>query len=424
MQLLHALADGVFADTLILFSTLVLAGHLLAGRQPAFAASRAMSVAIAWIAVFVGLAAIAESVAVVDGLFAVLTSRDEEGGATLLGPILDAEDGYDHAQSIALLLAVAVNVVWARTSRARYLFLNPLHLLLATALLLALFSQANASPYVAVPITAFVVGSAAAWLPYLAEGPLALGGRPFALGTFHTLLLGGARWAGARFAGGPKEGAFDLDAEDLARSPLLFAAVLVGGVAAFLALVVGPEKSTTVLQGATLLHILPSAGSTYYALGGLFVGFELAAGLWVLLLALPRVVAAVNAAAPGLARLAPGSKPALDAIFVLPDAPRAAVSGFLLSLAGGLLGFYIAGAMGLAASAPGVLTAMTAGGAAGVLADRAGGRRGLMIAASAHGLVLSILVALGATLASDAIAVELGDVSVLGAVLSLVLKPF
>jgi len=308
---------------------------------------------------------------------------------------------------------------------------------LGTALVLVLFMRADVSPSVAVPIAAGLIGSAMAWLPYLASFrvPLMSPGNGVELGSLHTGLLLGVGLLAKKLGSGARSGRSKGDDAIGLRSPIVVSGLIVAAVALLLAVNAGESTTDGALHGVGVLSLVPSIGSSYYLIGAVMLGLIFAVGLWIVVAALPWITEGVAAAISGFGKLVPGMKPALDAVFLLGEAPRTAVVGFLLSLAGGTIGYYLFGWMGLSAVVPGMVVALSAGhlvcgGAAAVIAERVGGRRAFWILAPAHGLVLSFLVALAQTASAGVgqagvgAAAELSDLSVVGAVLGGILRLF
>ncbi len=441
MRLLHMIVDGILSDTLLIFPLLVFVGLLLADRSFPKAIAGALTVLLGWIGLLIGLHVMLKAVGSVDMLAGHLFGWAQgEPTRAVLAPRLEVKGAFAHAQAATVLLAFVVNILWARLSPARYLFLNPIHVLLGSALLLILFLRAGANPYVAVPIVSLLIGSAMAWLPYLANRPYVLmsqPGRP-TLGSFHTGLLLGVAALAPKLGGSEtkKRKPAGEDAGDMALgSPLLFSGIVVGLLCLLLAINAGEEKTTAALATIDLLSLLPTIGSSFYLIGALIVGFTFAAGLWLIIQAIPLVLRGVDEAFAGWQKLLPGTRPALDALFMLSEAPRTAVIGFLLSLAGGILGFFLFGWMGLTSVVPGMLVALSAGhlvggGAAAIIAEKRGGQRAMWAIAPAHGLLLSFLAALVMTASASlskggiGVAVELSDLSVVGSLIAFILWIF
>jgi ascorbate PTS system EIIC component len=94
-------------------------------------------------------------------------------------------------------------------------------------------------------------------------------------------------------------------------------------------------------------------------------------------------------------KIVPDAKPALDCPIVFPFAENAVLIGFLVSFAGGLAGLGILVALGstlaLPLILPGVIPHFFCGATAGVFGNATGGRKGAIIGAFGHGLLITFL---------------------------------
>lgn len=428
MRLLEILVDGLLNDTLLLFAAIVFSGLMLAKRSAGESLRGAATVLVSWTTLLIGLSVLSQALGWFESLVGVLLDRPAPPTAANVRPLASFDGSYLHAQTLAVLLAYGVNVLWALLTRAKYVFLNPLHVMLGSAALLMPWFLADASPYLAVPVVGVVIGSAMAWLPFLGDRslPLVRAGEGIGLGSFHTGLLFAcirvARIVGARRQPPP--------AEEPARAgtaggsfrggPILGSGALVGAVFLLLAVNAGDAVTRTVLS-LDLFAPLPMVAADQYLVAAALVGCIFAAALYIVVRSAPSIVGVVVKSFEGFRRLVPGLRPAVDAVFILPEAPHAAVVGALLSYAGAIAGSFLFGMVGMNAVVPGMMLAFTAGhfvggGAAGVIANRVGGRAAVAVVAPLHGLALSFLASFAITLANTD-AIELSDVALLAAAL-------
>lgn len=117
-----------------------------------------------------------------------------------------------------------------------------------------------------------------------------------------------------------------------------------------------------------------------------------AAGVFIILQGVRLILAEIVPAFTGFSeRLVPDAKPALDCPIVFPYAPNAVLIGFLSSFAGGLVSLAILGILHWTLILPGVVPHFFCGATAGVFGNASGGRRGAIVGAFCHGVLISFL---------------------------------
>lgn len=117
-----------------------------------------------------------------------------------------------------------------------------------------------------------------------------------------------------------------------------------------------------------------------------------AAGVYIILQGVRLILAEIVPAFTGFSeRLVPNARPALDCPIVFPYAPNAVLVGFISSFVGGLVGLLILGQLNWVLILPGVVPHFFCGATAGVFGNATGGRRGAIIGAFAHGILITFL---------------------------------
>ena len=119
---------------------------------------------------------------------------------------------------------------------------------------------------------------------------------------------------------------------------------------------------------------------------------QFAAGVFVILAGVRLILGEIVPAFKGISeRLVPDSKPALDCPIVYPYAPNAVLIGFISSFAGGLASMVIMILTGSVVILPGVVPHFFCGATAGVIGNASGGVRGATIGAFFQGVLISFL---------------------------------
>ncbi|ROR09842.1 PTS ascorbate transporter subunit IIC [Erwinia sp. JUb26] len=117
-----------------------------------------------------------------------------------------------------------------------------------------------------------------------------------------------------------------------------------------------------------------------------------AAGVFIILQGVRLILAEIVPAFTGFSeKLVPNARPALDCPVIYPYAPNAVLIGFISSFVGGLVGLFVLGHLDLVLILPGVVPHFFCGATAGVFGNATGGRRGAVIGAFAHGLLITFL---------------------------------
>lgn len=164
------------------------------------------------------------------------------------------------------------------------------------------------------------------------------------------------------------------------------------------------DSSVTIALTMTILYVIialfagPSyieknlSGGTHYLVFSLIQAITFAAGVFVILSGVRLVLAEIVPAFKGIStKLVPNSKPALDCPIVFPYAPNAVLIGFFCSFLGGIVGMIFLGFTGSIIILPGVVPHFFTGATAGVFGNATGGIRGATIGAFVNGLFITFL---------------------------------
>ncbi|WP_429908149.1 PTS sugar transporter subunit IIC [Klebsiella pneumoniae] len=142
-------------------------------------------------------------------------------------------------------------------------------------------------------------------------------------------------------------------------------------------------------------YIAQFSGGINYLMYAFMQSIQFVAGVFVLYSGVRLLLNELVPAFRGIAmRIVPDAKPALDCPVLFPYAPNAVIVGFLATTVGSIIGMLVFPMFGLAMILPGLLTNFFAGGTAGVFGNALGGRRGAMIGGVIHGLFITFLPAI------------------------------
>lgn len=131
---------------------------------------------------------------------------------------------------------------------------------------------------------------------------------------------------------------------------------------------------------------------THYLVFALLKAGTFAAGVFVILAGVRLVLAEIVPAFKGISeKLVPNAKPALDCPIVFPFAPNAVIIGFFASFVGGLVSMIVMGLAGTVIILPGVVPHFFTGATAGVFGNATGGVRGAVLGSFVNGIIISFL---------------------------------
>ena len=163
------------------------------------------------------------------------------------------------------------------------------------------------------------------------------------------------------------------------------------------------EDPTTLLATYPNLGGLLNIGSdtkTHWAVWALTSGLSFAGGVYIILSGVRLIVSEIVPAFRGIAeKLVPGAVPAIDCPVVFPYAPNAVLIGFLVSFVGGIVGLlgltlWNSAISPVALILPGVVPHFFCGAVAGVYGNAEGGVKGCVFGSFMHGLLITILPAI------------------------------
>ena len=301
-----------------------------------------------------------------------------------------------YAQTTAYIMAFGMlaNIILARFSRLKYIFLTGHHTLYMAALIAVVLTVGGLSDWQLILAGSALLGLTMAIFPAMAQKTMVkiTGDDSIAFGHFGTLGYVFSAWLGSLFGKGsastedikfPKSLSFLRDTS-VAISLTMFIFFLIVSVKAI---------TTTGYAEAAALDANLAMGQHWFIFS-LIQALTFAGGVYVVLAGVRLVLAEIVPAFRGISeKIVPDAKPALDCPVVFPYAENAVLLGFLVSFLGGIVGLGILSLMGgtLALILPGVIPHFFCGATAGVFGNATGGRRGAIIGAFGHGLLITFL---------------------------------
>ncbi|WP_324023391.1 PTS ascorbate transporter subunit IIC [Aeromonas caviae] len=295
-----------------------------------------------------------------------------------------AQQSFGKEMAMIMFFAMLVNILIARLTPWKFIFLTGHHTLFMSMMVAAILSAGGMSGIPLIAVGSLVVGVTMVLFPALAHPYMKqiTGSDDVALGHFSTCSYVLAGWIGAKFGNKahsseevqvPKSLLFQRD------TPVAISFTM-GIIFLITSAFAGPEFVASVAKGK------------HWFMFSLMQSITFAAGVYVILQGVRMVIAEIVPAFKGISdKLVPNAKPALDCPIVFPYAPNAVLIGFLSSFAAGLVGMVLLYLLGLTVIIPGVVPHFFVGAAAGVFGNATGGRRGALLGAFANGLLITFL---------------------------------
>ncbi|MFP9085326.1 PTS ascorbate transporter subunit IIC [Streptococcus equi] len=292
---------------------------------------------------------------------------------------------YGSATALIMFTGMIFNILIARFTHFKYIFLTGHHTLYMACMIAVIMSVAGFTSVSLIVFGGLALGIIMSISPALVQRYMIqlTGNDKVALGHFSSL----GYWLSG-FVGGlvgdktkstedinfPKSLAF---LRDSTVSITLSMAIIYLIVAIF----AGPAWISKELSSGThgLVFALQLAG-------------QFAAGVFVILAGVRLILGEIVPAFKGISeKLVPHSKPALDCPIVYPYAPNAVLIGFVSSFIGGLVSMAVMIASGTTVILPGVVPHFFCGATAGVIGNASGGVRGATVGAFLQGVLISYL---------------------------------
>ncbi|MBM7095718.1 PTS ascorbate transporter subunit IIC [Bacillus sp. H-16] len=299
-----------------------------------------------------------------------------------------AQQAFGTETAMIMLFGMVANIVIARLTPLKYIFLTGHHTLFMACLIAVILSTGGMAGVPLVVTGSLILGSVMALFPALLQPYMRqiTGNDDIALGHFGSVGYFVSGTIGKYF--GNKEKTTEDIKVPKSLGFLRDTSVAVSLTMAILFIVVA------LFAGATFIETELSEGMNFIVFS-LMQAITFAAGVYVVLAGVRMLLAEIVPAFKGIAdKLVPNAKPALDAPIVFPFAPNAVIIGFLFSFLAGLGSMFFLPMFGLALIVPGLVPHFFTGAAAGVFGNAMGGRRGAMLGAVTNGILISFLPAL------------------------------
>lgn len=317
-----------------------------------------------------------------------------EAGFNITGVVPNNEAVVSVAQELLgvetmsiLIVGMAANLLIARFTRYKYVFLTGHHSFFMACLLSAVLGALGMSGWEMILVGGFFLGSWSAISPAIGQRMTlqVTDGDDIAVGHFSSIgyyvsgLIG--KWIGK----GSKS-TEDIEVPEkwsFLRNTTISTAITMVIFYVLAALVAGPT------------FVAELAGDQNFIIFAILSGLRFAVGVAVVYAGVRMILADLIPAFQGIAtKVIPNAVPAVDCAVFFTYAPTAVIIGFIASFVGGVVGMLVLGAVGGVLIIPGMVPHFFTGATAGIFGNATGGRRGAIVGAFVNGLAISFIPAL------------------------------
>ncbi len=295
-----------------------------------------------------------------------------------------AQEAFGYEMALIMFFAFVVNIILARVTPLKYIFLTGHHTMFMSMLVAVILSTSGMTGVALIAVGSILVGSLMVIMPALGQKytEKVMGTDQLAIGHFSTLSYIVAGYVGSKF-GDTSKTTEDIQMPKslmfLRDTPVAVATTM--SVFFMLASVFAGGDFVTTVSGGQNWVVFTVMQSLIFA-----------GGVYIVLQGVKMLIAEIVPAFKGISdNLVPGAKPALDCPMVFPVAPNAVLIGFLCSFSAGLVAMGIQGLFGWTIIVAGVVPHFFVGGASGVYGNATGGLRGAILGSFAQGLCISFL---------------------------------
>ena len=309
---------------------------------------------------------------------------------------------YASEVSIVMLLGMLANLIIARYSSFKTIFLNGHHTLYMACLIIVVLHGSGMISWKILVSSALILGLCMSIFPSLAQKEMekVTGNNKIALGHFSVL---GAMVAAKISSLTTKLWNNESKSTEDIHFPKKFPFMRDSTVGIFIIMTIIFMFLAGMASSRTDLNVLDisykSGGYKNWIIYAILLGAQFSAAIYIILAGVRLIIAEIVPAFKGIAKkVVPHALPAVDCPILFSYAPNAVMIGFLVSFIGGVIAMLIMIAINSSSGKdlvpviiPGVVAHFFCGGTAGVLANKEGGIKGCILGTFIHGLLISVL---------------------------------
>ncbi|ATO56338.1 PTS beta-glucoside transporter subunit IIBC [Loigolactobacillus coryniformis subsp. coryniformis] len=295
-----------------------------------------------------------------------------------------AQQRFGTVVALVMSLGFVFNLLFARFTPMKYIFLTGQHNLYLAALCTIMLKSVGLSNTWIIGLGGVIVGFMSAAMPAIAQPGMRkiTGGDDIALGHYVSIGYALSSWLGGK-VGDPDDSTEKLK--------------LPGWLSIFKDYVIGVSITMVIFYYIAAFAAGPAqveklSGGVSWLVYPLLQGLQFSAALYVIITGVRLLLGEIVNAFVGISeKLIPNAKPALDVPVVFPYAPTATVIGFISAYVAGLLMMFVFAALHMPVIIPVAVPYFFIGATAGVFGNATGGWKGCVIGS----FVIGILIAVG-----------------------------
>lgn len=291
---------------------------------------------------------------------------------------------YGSSTALIMLVSMIVNVLLARFTSFKYIYLSGHVMIYMSAMLAVIMSVAGFSTWPLIILGGIALGVADTLMPALVQPFIKEVTHSDSVALAHTGDFGYfVSGVVAKTFGNKSKSTEDLKipkSVSFLRDSTVSITLTMVVIYVILAIFAGPAYVGKMSSGVNyIVYSIIQAGT-------------FAAGVYVILAGVRLILNEIIPAFKGISeKLVPNAKPALDCPIIFPYAPNAVIVGFFSSFVGGVLSMIIMIMLHTVIVIPGVVAHFMCGATSGVIGNAVGGRRGAVLGSFVQGIFISFL---------------------------------
>ncbi|HIG0361556.1 TPA: PTS ascorbate transporter subunit IIC [Clostridium sporogenes] len=286
-----------------------------------------------------------------------------------------------------LVVGLLINLVIARFTKYKYVFLTGHHSFFMACLLSAVLGTSGMKGTELILFGGFLLGAWSAISPAIGQRYTlkVTDGDEIAMGHFGSLAYYVSAWVGSK-VGKPEESTENIEIPEkwgFLRDTTISTAITMMVFYIVAAVAAGPEYVSKLSDGMSPI------------LFAIMSSLKFAVGVTIVYNGVRMILGDLIPAFQGIAtKIIPDAIPAVDCAVFFPYAPTAVIIGFVSSFIGGIIGMVLLGVAGGVLIIPGLVPHFFCGSTAGIFGNATGGKKGAVIGSFVNGLLITFAPAL------------------------------